>query len=122
MLAYAPMTSNINIAGAMIVATSVYLFFRSRKRRVTVEHARWIPWVALVSGPAILFIEWGVHLRAVVGESPHAASDSVGLLGPGMLIATFVSALVALVFGAVLLLECNTRPSVVDTCEEEQNQ
>ena len=70
----------------------------------------------------ILFIGWGLLLRAVVGESPHAASDAVGLLGPGMLIATFVSALVALVFGAVLLLECNTRPSVVDTCEEEQNQ
>jgi len=70
--------------------------------------------VTLVAGPAAVVIGWGTNLWIVFGRTPYATSDAVSLLCVGILFASFVSALVALLFGAVLFFERRTIASEED--------
>jgi hypothetical protein len=100
------MWPNVRGAGIMLVIGICILLAVSRpKSQPDKMSRRWIPLVALFSGPAMVILWFSIEFFVVHRNNRVLAGDAWALLPPVMLIATFVSVVASIVIAVALYLQ-----------------
>jgi len=94
------------MAGFMLVVGTCILLVVSRpKSQSDSKSRRWIPLVALFSGPAMVILWFSIEIGIMYRDNRVLAGDAWAMLPPVLLIATFVSVVASIVIAVALYLQ-----------------
>ena len=89
----------------LVIGICILLAVSRPKSQPDKMSRRWIPLVALFSGPAMVTLWFSIEFFVVHRNNRVLAGDAWALLPPVMLIATFVSVVASIVIAVALYLQ-----------------